>query len=149
MISCENGLGVSLADKFKVCSLVERRSRCCTLFLNSFLVLRNSSLACACSSIAIREAAIFAIKHCCRSYCSSQASARSLSYSALTSSFVALRALMVSMSCCKAGASLPSDPNGDCLCSSSRQKTQTKLWMGSCLTGPTVGAKCSCRMTSD
>ena len=62
----------------------------------------------------------------CKSSCSARASACSLSCSTLASSwirscsrlcssFASWRAFMASMSCCKTGASLPSDPCGPCL----------------------------------
>jgi len=46
---------------------------------------------------------------------------------------------MVPMICCKVGSLLLSDPSGPSSCSSSRQKTQTQLWMGSGFTGPHGG----------
>ena len=125
MISCENGLGLSLAGKFRDRSLVERQARWCRILRNSLLVLHNFSLVYVCSSMVIWEASISAIKRSCRSFCSSRASARSLSYSALASSkirswirfcsrlcssFASWRALMVFMSCYKTGASIPSVP---------------------------------------
>ena len=115
-------MGIFLVGKLRGRSLV----KCwCRLLRNSSLVLHNSSLACACPSIAARDASIFAIKRLFRSSCSSQASACSLSHSALASSWIcswicscshlcsslaSWRALMTSMSCCKTGESLPSDP---------------------------------------
>jgi len=130
MISYKNGLGLSLTNKFRDCSLVERRAHWCRLLPNSSLVLHNSSLVYACSSIVIREASISSIKQSCRGSCSARASTRSLSYSALASSwilswilscsrlcssFASWRAFMVSMSWCKTGALLPSYPYWPCL----------------------------------
>ena len=74
----------------------------------------------------VERRAHFYIRRFCRSSCSAQASTRSLSWSALTSSwirscsrmcssFASWRAFMASMSCYKTGASLPSDPCGPCL----------------------------------
>ena len=94
------------------------------------MVLRNSSLACACVSIAAWEAWVSTIRRFCRSSCSARTSTCSLSCSSLSTSWIrswirscshmwsslaSWRALMASMSCCKIGASLPSDSCGPCL----------------------------------
>ena len=141
MIFFENGLGLLLAGKLRDRSLVERWARWIRLLHNSSLVFRNSSLACTCPSITARDASISAIKRFCKSSCSAQASAcnlscsslastHSLSCSALASSWIhswirsfsrlwsslaSCRALMASMSYCKTGASLPSEPCRPCL----------------------------------
>ena len=89
----------------------------CMSLHNFLLALRNSSLACGCSSIAIQEALIFAIRHAWFSRVSSQkrswsaiASSRIYSCSHQYSVFFSWKALMASIFRCKAGASPPSDP---------------------------------------
>jgi len=54
---------------------------------------------------------------------------------------------MVSMSCCKVGASLPSDPYGPCLVFLITSESSNTIVDGSSFICPTVGAKCSCRLT--
>ena len=103
------------------------------LLCSSSLVLRSSLLAYACSSIILWEASISAIRHAwfnCvfsrRCSWSARAYARSCFFSFIASSqictcshryssFASWRALMVSIICCKAGASPPSDPCVPCL----------------------------------
>ena len=71
--------------------------------------------------IVIREASISAIVRSCRSFCSAHASCSALASSWIRScslrysSFASWKTLMDSMSCCKARASLPLDPNRPCL----------------------------------
>ena len=151
MISFENGLGLFLADKFWDRSLVERWTRWCRLLRNSSLVLHNSSLVCTCPSIVSWDASISAIRRFYKSSCSAWASACSLSFLALAyswihswirscsrmcSSLASWRALMASMSCCKTGASPPSDPCGLSLCFSSRREAQSRMQIGSSFIRP-------------
>jgi len=48
---------------------------------------------------------------------------------------------MVSIICCKAGASLPSDPNGPCLVFLITWNAQSQIWVGSGFIGPHGGCQ--------
>ena len=140
-------LGVIPHDKYEERSQAGCRPCRCKLLRSSSLVLCNSSLTCACSSIVIKEASISAIRRAWRRSWSTRASSRSRSYYALASSrirscsrlyssFASWRALMVFMICCKARASLPSDPNGPCLVFLISQNAQSQMWMRSSFIEP-------------
>jgi len=133
MIHWENSLRSSLEDMSNERSRMGRHPWQCMFLRNSSLVLHNSSLACECSFIALREASISAIRRTWFSHVSSRrqswlarASARSRSCSARAFSqicscsrwyslFSYWKALMVSVIFCKVETSSLSGLCAPCL----------------------------------
>jgi len=139
MIACENGLGLFLKDKFRPRFVVERRSRWCRFLRKSSLDLCNSSLA-------TWEASIFVINRFYRSAYSALAFFWIRSCSCLFCSLALGEPSWSPWVAIRWGHHLLQIPTG-LACFSSRRKAQTRMWMGSSLSGPTVGAKCSCWLT--
>jgi len=94
--------------KFNTWDYLSKASSNLVPYGKSSLDLRNSLLA-------ILEASISAISRFCRSTCLVLASSQIRSFSCLYCSLASWKALVISMSCCKVVASLPSDPYGPCL----------------------------------
>ena len=126
MITWENGMGQNLTGAGGACSSIVRSSICCKFLRSSSLVLRNSLLL-ACDAVR---------------------STWKRSWSTLDAVTASWRARMVSMSCCMVTLSPPYSAAKPCL-------VFLMLLVGSqhdcewdlVLSGPTVGAKYSRRLT--